>query len=252
MTSTVGARRDLAGLRRDWTLAMVIGELIGFVAPAVTGATLAAIGAPDAVLVVGLTIAGLVEGAAIGTAQAVVLADHAPEVDRRAWVVATVIAAGFAWFVGMGGGALMGGTSVAPAVLLVLLVPVWTAALLSMGFAQWLVLRRTIPRSGRWVPVTSGAWLLGMMVPIVGLTAAPNAWPAWAHVVIAVASAVVMGLIVGLLTGHTLHRLLVRDDGRPASRDAGPSTLPLGRAETDDEVSDRAARGRGGHRPLVS
>ena len=66
----------------------------------------------------------------------------------------------------------------APAVLLVLLVPGWTAALLSMGWAQWLVLRRVIPRSARGVPVTSGAGLLGIMV-VIGLTTAPNAWPVW-------------------------------------------------------------------------
>ena len=89
-----------------------------------------------------------------------------------------------------------------------------------MGCAQWLVLRQR-PGSGRWVPVTSGAWLLGIMVPVIGLTAAPNAWPAWAHVGIAVACAVVMGLIVGLLTGRTLHQLLARDDGRPAESRRG-------------------------------
>ena len=121
MTSAAGAPRSLAGLRRHWTQALVVGELVGFVAPAVTGATLATVGAPDALLVIGLTLAGLVEGAAVGTAQARVLAGYAPAVDRRDWVLATVLAAGFAWFVGMGGGALMGTTAVAPAVLLVLL-----------------------------------------------------------------------------------------------------------------------------------
>ena len=139
-------------------------------------------------------------------------------------MVATVLAAGFAWFVGMGGGALMGATDAAPAVLLVVLFPAWTTALLSMGWAQWLVLRRTIPGSGRWVPVTSGAWLLGIMVPVIGLTAAPNAWPAWAHVGIAVSCAVVMGLIVGLLTGRTLRQLLARqtDDRGVEARDLRP------------------------------
>jgi hypothetical protein len=41
-----GPARYLVGLRRRWTLAFVVGELVGFLPPAVTGATLAAIGCP--------------------------------------------------------------------------------------------------------------------------------------------------------------------------------------------------------------
>ena len=85
--------------------------------PASTGAVLAAIGASDPVLVVALTAAGLLEGAAaLGAAQARVLSRDASTVNRRDWVLAT--AAGFAWFVGMGGAALIGSGIAAPAVLL--------------------------------------------------------------------------------------------------------------------------------------
>ena len=42
---------DRVHLRRDWTLAVALAELVGFVPPAVTGATLAALGAPDVALV---------------------------------------------------------------------------------------------------------------------------------------------------------------------------------------------------------
>ena len=61
----------------------MIGELVGFVPPASTGAVLAAIEASDPVLVVGLTLAGLFEGAALGAAQATVLSRDAPAVNRR-------------------------------------------------------------------------------------------------------------------------------------------------------------------------
>ncbi len=140
--------RSAVGLRRSWTLACLVGELVGFVPPAITGATLGTLGVPDAVLVVALSVAGLLEGAAIGITQARVLAHHAPTVDRRGWVIATMAAAGFAWFVGMGGGALMGAADTRPALLLALLVPAWVAALLSMGYAQWRVLRNAIAALG--------------------------------------------------------------------------------------------------------
>ena len=66
---------------------------VGSLPPAVAGATLASVGASDFVLVVGLTLAGLLEGAATGVAQARVLASYAPRIDGRDWVVATTGAA---------------------------------------------------------------------------------------------------------------------------------------------------------------
>lgn len=195
-------------LRRDWTLAVAAGELVGFVPPAVTGATLAALGAPDLALVVGLTLAGALEGLSVGVAQAAVLRRHLPGVDRRRWTRATMAGAAFAWLVGMGGGALMGSDPASPALLLVVMVPAWTAALLAMGFLQWRVLRVVVPRSGRWVPVNAGAWLLGVMIVVVALSAAPNSWPGAVHAGIGVAAAVCMGLTVGALTARTLAQLV--------------------------------------------
>ena len=91
------SRPVVAGLRLRWTLAFIVGELVGFVPPAITGAVLATVGVPDPVLVVCLTIAGLFEGAAIGVAQSFVLARAAPAINGRAWILATMAAAGFAW-----------------------------------------------------------------------------------------------------------------------------------------------------------
>ena len=198
----------VVGLRRRWTLAFVIGELVGFIPPAVTGATLASLGAPDVVLVVGLSLAGILEGATIGVAQARVLARYAPDIDGRDWVVATAAAGGFAWFVGMGGGALMSADAAPPALIAVVLVPAWGAALVAMGYAQWRVLQRTIPISGRWIRVTAGAWLLGVTIPVVALSSAPNDWPGWVHACIGVLAAIAMGLTVGVLTGRTLEQLV--------------------------------------------
>ena len=218
--STGAPRADsLVGFRRRWTVATAVGELVGFIPPAVTGATLAALGASDPVLVIGLTLAGMAEGAVLGVAQAKVLSGYRPAVDDRAWVRATALAAGLAWFVGMGGGAVMGTDP--PPLVLVLLVPAWAAGLLAMGYAQWRVLRPTIPRSGRWVGVTAGAWLVGVMIPVAVLSAAPNAWPGWAHAVAGVLAAVAMGVTVGALTAPTMARLLSSVAARPAQAHRG-------------------------------
>jgi hypothetical protein len=213
------------GLLRSWTLAFVVGELLGFVPPAATGATLAGVGAPDVALVVGLTVAGALEGAILGVFQARVLDRFVASLDGRAWVLATAAAASFAWLVGMGGGALMG-SEVAPAgVLAIVLVPAWAAGLLAMGWAQWLVLRQVVPRSSRWVWVTASAWLLGVMIPVVALSVVPNGWPMGVHAVVGVVAAVAMGATVGAITGRTLGGLVADARTDELSMDP-PSRLP--------------------------
>ncbi len=194
--------------RTEWTVAFVVGEMVGFVPPALVGAVLGVIGVPDVVLVLGLTIAGGFEGAAIGLAQARVLKRNATAIPGRAWVAATAVAASFAWFVGMGGGALMGATE--SPVLLLFLVPAWTLALASMGYLQWRVLRRSVQHSASWIPVTSGAWVLGVSIPVVAISATPDGWPGFTRVVVAVIAAIAMGFTVGALTGRTMYRFLTR------------------------------------------
>ena len=206
----------------------MIGELVGFVAPALVGATLGATHAPDSVMVLALTVAGMIEGLALGVTQRRVLARHVPEIDGRAWVLATVSAAGFAWFVGMGGGALME-AGIEPGWLpVILLVPAWIAALLAMGWAQWTVLRRAIPNSGRWVTVTAGAWFLGVSIPVVALSITPNSSPPALFIVVGVISAVLMGLTVGTITGRTLAGLLDARTVNTHGADDSYATNPLG------------------------
>jgi hypothetical protein len=89
--------------------------------------------------------------------------------------------------------ALIGSGLAPPGAVLLVMVPAWTAALLSMGYAQWRVMRRSVPGSVRWIAVTSAAGLVGVMIPVGALSAVPNSWPVWARAVIAVLAAVAMG-----------------------------------------------------------
>jgi hypothetical protein len=201
--------RSLTGLRWRWTIAFVLGELVGFVPPALTGVTLAALGVSDAALVAGLVAAGMLEGIAIGVAQAYVLGDVLPLLQRRDWVLATAGGAALAWLAGMGGVALVQASG--PGAWAVV-GPAMVAGLFAMGILQWRVLRRHLPRSSRWVWVTSGAWLVGVMIPVAALSVVPDGWPPAARVVVAVGAAVAMGATVGLLTGGTLVSLLRRSE----------------------------------------
>lgn len=205
-------------LRWRWTAALVVGEFVGFLPPALTGVALVALDASDPVIVVALTVAGVLEGLALGIAQVGPLRSTWPEIDGASWVKATALAAGLAWLVGMGGSSLVQNSSVSRPLAIGLLAVAGPIALLSMGFLQWLVLRRVVSNSGRWVPVTAGAWMIGVAVPVISLSAIPNSWPPAAHLVVAVAAAVVMGLIVGALTGGTLEKLAQSDQHSGSER----------------------------------
>jgi len=81
MTRNVGAvasdelplHQTHSGLRGDWIAACLVGELAGFLPPALTGALLYWAEAPEVVLVVGLVLAGCAEGAILGAFQARVI-----------------------------------------------------------------------------------------------------------------------------------------------------------------------------------
>ena len=206
-------------LRRRWIQAVVIGELVGFVPPAATGAVLAANDAGDAALVVGLTIAGAVEGAVLGAAQAQVLRSRWPAIERRSWIRATAAGAGVAWLTGMSASVALPADDPSPALVAAILVPAALVALLAMGWLQWRVLRTVLPRSGRWVPATAVAWLVGVPIPVLALSAVPEVWPSSAQVLVAVVAAVAMGLVVGTITGQVLEGLA--DQPRPAAPGVG-------------------------------
>jgi hypothetical protein len=193
------------GLRGRWVTAMVVGELVGFVPPAVVGSVLASAGVGDAGLVAGLVVAGAMEGAVLGAAQARVVRAGLPGVRAGDWVLATAAAAALCWAAGMGGAALIGAYGTRAALLLV---PVMVAALLSMGGLQALVLRPHVGGAGRWVWVTTGAWLVGVMLPVAALSLWPAGWPVVTRAAVAVLAAVAMGATVGLLSAGTLARLV--------------------------------------------
>lgn len=168
---------------------------MGFIPPAVTGATLVWLDAPEFVLVVGLVLAGFVEGTILGFAQARVITVALPGVNG--WVRATAGAAGLAWLAGMGGSSLLQAYGLW---LLVGVVPAWLLGLLAMGVWQWSRLQTVVENAQLWIPYTTGAWLIGVCIPVVALSLVPNEAHLVVHVIVAVAAAVAMGVTVGLIT----------------------------------------------------
>ena len=189
-----------------------MGELVGFTVPATIGAIAYALDAHPAMLVGSLVVAGAAEGALLGFAQAQVLRRELAGFERHAWVVATALAAAFAWRLGLLPSSLGERLDdVAPAVLIPVGLLLGMMLLLSIGVAQWWVLRRFVERSAGWIAANAFAWLagLGLSVTLMSVFLTEETSPAGA-IGIGVFAGLVMGLTVAAITGWALVRILAR------------------------------------------
>src|SRR6266540_3222752 len=169
---TAWTHDQASGLWWRWTSWVTAGETVGFAIPALAGALTAT--APAAVSVPGLLLAGACEGAILGTAQAHVLHHVLPSVPRRAWIGATSAGAVIAWFLGLLPSALADAVSGWPVPVLVAAgVVLGTALLLTIGVAQWTVLRHRVDHAWRWIAITAVGWLAGLTAFMV---VAPPLW----------------------------------------------------------------------------
>lgn len=162
--------------------------------------------------------AGAVEGAVLGWSQARVLRRRLPGLSVPRWVAGTAAAAATAWGIGLTPSAAHAVWSQWPTPVLALVGVVAGAALLcSIGFVQWLELRRHVPRSGFWVLASAAAWCAGLLA-FVGVSS-----PLWHEgqsvILIAVIGALgglAMAATMAVVTGFAMARLLgdLRDDRR--------------------------------------
>jgi hypothetical protein len=142
-----------------WVLVVTLGEAVGFSVPAVVG--VAVTGAPwgPRATLVALVLAGSVEGALLGAAQADCLYRWRVLPARRWWVVATSVGAAVAWSIGMLPSTFdlrwTAETAVVAGVGGLML-------LTSLPLAQYFVLRGHASRAARWIPINIAAWLLGI------------------------------------------------------------------------------------------
>jgi hypothetical protein len=199
-------------LWRRWLIATTLGELAGFSVPATVGAVAYASDAPSALLFLALVVAGAGEGALLAFAQAHVLRRELAGFDRRAWMITTALAAALAWSLGLLPSSL--GERL-DKISLVVLIPAGLVLggtlLLSLGVAQWWVLRRYVQPAALWIPANVIAWLVGlgfsvtlMSVLLTEETTTPAA------IAIGLGAGFLMGITVAAITGRFLVRILRR------------------------------------------
>ncbi len=204
-------------LWRQWVAATTAGELSGFLVPAATAALAGdRLGGPTGLLL--MVLAGVAEGGVLGWAQSRVLLRAVPGVSARAWTARTAGAAALAWAIGMApssSGDLVAGLPAA--VRVAVLAPAGVVLLLTIGTAQWTVLRRHVPRAGAWIAWTALGWVAGLGAFLA--VATPLWQPGQSLVTVACIGALAglaMAAAMAAVTGWGLVRLLLRAAPAPA------------------------------------
>lgn len=189
-----------------WILVVTCAEALGFVGPAIVGV----VARETPAFVPLLLLAGALEGALLGAAQALVLRTRLPQLRRTAWTVCTIAGAIVAYGAGFAPSALWPAWAqwTWPAQAALLLTASATL-LLSVGTAQWIELRRHLAHVGWWIPGTAAAWLLALSAFLA------IAMPLWhegqetgAAVLIGVIAGVAMAAVMATATGLVLAALM--------------------------------------------
>ncbi|OAE02003.1 hypothetical protein A6A22_11635 [Arthrobacter sp. OY3WO11] len=183
------------------------GETLGFLAPATAQFVSATVWPTAAVPL--LVLAGFVEGAVLGWFQVRVLRTRLPAVSVRRWVLLTAAAAAVAWTVGLLSFSNESWQGWPAAAQLVTGTGAATVLLVSIGVAQWVELRRHVPRAWRWIAGSAAAWALGLGIFMA--VATPLWQPGqdlWLTAAIGIGSAVLMAEAMAAVTGLVLLRLL--------------------------------------------
>lgn len=211
------AKQDSAArLWIRWVLANSLAETVGLGATFGIGVILFHYLHAPGVLVALTTVAvavlagTLIEGTVVGTAQWFVLRRPFPAMKWRAWVLATALGAFVAWTLGMLPSTLMSagsearGSEPSEAMVYSLAALMGLAAGTILGTPQWFVLRRHVPRAALWIPANALAWVPGMLLAFVGANFIFSAGRGVSTVMLAIATLIAIGTVVGAIHGLAL------------------------------------------------
>jgi hypothetical protein len=190
-----------------WALVVTLGETVGFAVPAAVGAGVTVAGWGSLPILIAMVLAGAVEGAVLGTAQAECLHGWGVLPARRRWIAATSVGAAVAWSLGMLPSTL-GGLNWTVAT--VVLVGIGGLILLSsLPLAQYFVLRDHVRRALLWIPINVVAWLLGITWTLVPSPWVDQSTPTGTLILIYGVAGLCMAATVAVITGLGITRLLL-------------------------------------------
>ena len=196
-------------LARRWVAACSLGEAVGLTLSGTVGAlTPEFVGnapSPTTMSLI-MVVAGALEGLAVGLVQYFILRHHV-RLDWIRWVPLT--SAGFA--VGWAAGGLLSFIEPDVAIGIAALVGVAVASGAALGAVlglfQAIAWSSTVSRPALWIPVTSLAWIFGMLVSVVGANELQTGPYVWTNVSLGLVTGAAVGAVVGVVTALPFVRL---------------------------------------------
>ena len=188
-----------------WVLVVTLGEAVGFTVPAAVGVAVTGASWGPLATLVAIVLAGSVEGAMLGGAQADCLYRWRVLPVRRLWIVATSVGAAVAWSLGMLPSTVnlrwTAATAVGAGVGVLML-------LTSLPLAQYFVLRDHVKRAALWIPINIAAWLLGIAWTLAPSPVVDQSTPTGDLILIYGIAGLCMAATVAVVTGVGMIRLL--------------------------------------------
>ncbi|WP_395727406.1 hypothetical protein [Nakamurella sp.] len=209
-----------------WTALCATAESVGMAASAaaarLAGATVGdgPTTAPAALAALAIIVTGgLIEGTALGVAQASGLAAWLPG-RRSNWIMVTVIFAGVGWAAASAPAVLLpddGAGEPTPFLLTVTAAGLGLLMGAVLGAGQSLVLRGRVPHPWRWSGASALGWAVAMPIIFVGASLPGPQWPLAVVITTGALTGLVAGATLGVISGLLLPFLV---DGRVRARPA--------------------------------
>ncbi len=207
-----------------WTLANALSEMVGlgltFLITGLVFSRLDGLGTMTSILLsfAFAVASGSIEATFVGLAQWWAMRPWFPSIERFPWWRGTMIGALIAYVLGYLPSTIMSmGEAAASSSAPIVEPPQWVILLLAAGmgavggvvlsFAQWLVMRGKVERSGLWIPANMLAWTFGMPVIFWGIDIAFKMPAIWQSVLLMAGTLFIAGAIVGGIHGLFLVRL---------------------------------------------
>jgi hypothetical protein len=189
-----------------WVLMVTLGESVGFTVAAMVGVGVTSASWGRLGTFVAVVLAGSLEGALLGTAQADCLYRWAVLPTRRWWIIATSVGAAVAWSLGI----LPSTIGLHPTLRAVIMVGIGGLLLLtSLPLAQYFVLRDHVQRPLLWIPINLAAWLLGIIWTLLPSPFIDQSTATAVLIVIYGIAGICMAATVAIITGLGITRLLL-------------------------------------------
>jgi hypothetical protein len=190
--------------RRWWSI-VTAAETIGYLAPATAGVVTTKLGIDGLPQIAVMSCAGMLEGLALGTGQAIALP---VAVSRRRFAMLTSLATGIVWASVMSAMQLAG-SDAPPAIAIPSALVLGALALAVLGGAQWLELRRHVPHAHRWIGWTALAWIVALPASFLAAPLVDETTPMATQLVLWGAGGFVMAALMAAVTWIGVRRVVL-------------------------------------------